>query len=456
MNGDTISKPGLQGDPRMKGFRSRTSVADLAAWIDETIEALPSEGVPLEAAWGRVLADDVIAPDAVPPFDRCAMDGYAVRAEETFGASDYMPSVFRRVGRSRPGVPCQAAVGPSEAVEVATGSPLPTGADAVVPVEATRLDGDMVLVAEAVPQGRHVSRRGEDIVPGTVVLNAGRVLRPQDLGVLSAVGAAKVAVVRSPRVVVLITGDELLPPGTPSRGVQIADANSVMLRALVTRDGGCCEVDGPLADRRAGIREAILAAAGRADLILITGGSSAGADDHVPGIITELGCQIAHGLALRPAGPTGVGLILEQELPVVMLPGNPVSCLCGYDFVAGPIVRRLAGRPGQWPYRRVTLPLARKLSSVVGRVDYARVRVCSGQVEPLSSSGASILTSVSHASGFVVIAEGREGYPAGAMVDVWCYDDFATHENSSTGNPIDPSPESRDQSTRSAHQTPAG
>jgi molybdopterin molybdotransferase len=398
----------------------------------------------------------VIAPDAVPPFDRCAMDGYAVRAEETFGASDYAPSLFRRVGRSRPGVSCEAAVGPSEAVEVATGSPLPTGADAVVPVEATRRDGDAVLVAEAVPQGRHVSRRGEDIMPGTVVLGAGRVLRPQDLGVLSAVGAARVDVVRSPRIVVLITGDELLSAGTTSRGFQIADANSVMLRALVTRDGGRCEVEGPLADRRSGIRDAILAAVGRADLILITGGSSAGADDHVPGIIAELGSLIAHGLALRPAGPTGLGLILEQELPVVMLPGNPVSCLCGYDFVAGPIVRRLGGRPGPWPYRRVTLPLTRKLSSVVGRVDYARVRVCSGQVEPLSSSGASILTSVSQASGFVVIAEGREGYPAGALVDVWCYDDIATHENRSTDNPVDPSLESRDQSTLSAHQTPVG
>jgi molybdopterin molybdotransferase len=456
MNGDAIYKRGLQGDPRMKGFRSRTSVVELAAWIDETIKALSSELVPLDAAWSRVLADDVIAPDAVPPFDRCAMDGYAVRAEETFGASNYAPSLFRCVGRSRPGLRCEATVGRSEAVEVATGSPLPTGADAVVPVEATRRDGDTVLVAEAVPQGRHVSRRGEDVTPGTVVLSAGRVLRPQDLGVLSAVGAARVALVRSPRVVVLITGDELLPPGTPSRGFQIADANSVMLRALLARDGGHCEVTGPLADRRSGVREAILAAACRADLIVISGGSSAGADDHVPGIIAELGCLIAHGLALRPAGPTGVGLIKEQRLPVVMLPGNPVSCLCGYDFVAGPIVRRLGGRPGQWPYRRVTLPLTRKLSSVVGRVDYARVRVCSDHVEPLSSSGASILTSVSDASGFVVIAEGREGYPAGAMVDVWCYDDFATHENRSTNCPVDRSPASPDHSTLSAHQTPVG
>jgi molybdopterin molybdotransferase len=348
-----------------------------------------------------------------------------VQAEETFGASLYMPASLRCIGKSRPGCFCEVSVGPSEAVEIATGAPLPDGADSVVPVEATRRDGDNVLVTAAIPRGRHVSRRGEDIAPGTVVLHAGRVLRPQDLGVLSAVGAATVDVVRRPRVVTLITGDELLAPGTAARDFQIPDLNSVMLAALVARDGGSCEVVGPLPDRRSAIRDAVLDAASRADLILVSGGSSAGKDDHVPGIVAELGRLIAHGMALRPASPTGVGLICKDEIPVVMLPGNPVSCLCGFDFIAGPMLRRLGGRPVSWCYRRVTLPLARKLSSVVGRVDYARVRIRAGQVEPLSTTGASILSSVSRADGFVVIPAELEGYPAAALVDVWCYDECA-------------------------------
>jgi molybdopterin molybdotransferase len=136
-----------------------------------------------------------------------------------------------------------------------------------------------------------------------------------------------------------------------------------------------------------------------------------------------MGRLVAHGVALRPASPTGIGLLRGDTLPVVLLPGNPVSCLCAYDFFAGPIVRRLGGQPPKWPYRSVLLPLARKLTSVVGRVDYARVRIRAGSVEPIATSGASILTSVSRADGFVVIPEEREGYPAGAEVEVWCYDE---------------------------------
>jgi molybdopterin molybdotransferase len=239
---------------------------------------------------------------------------------------------------------------------------------------------------------------------------------------LSAAGLATVRVIRRPRVVILITGNELLAPGTPARDFQIPDANSVMVQALVARDGGTGRVLGPLPDEEPAIRAAIAGNAAQSDVLLVSGGSSAGPEDHVPGIIAELGQLVAHGVALRPASPTGLGLIRQGTLPVVLLPGNPVSCLCAYDFFAGPIIRRLGGQPPGWPYRRVSLPLARKLTSVVGRVDYARVQIRDGQVEPLATSGASILSSVSRADGFVVIPADREGYPAGACVDVWCYD----------------------------------
>jgi molybdopterin molybdotransferase len=173
----------------------------------------------------------------------------------------------------------------------------------------------------------------------------------------------------------------------------------------------------------------------------------------VPGIITALGRLIAHGVALRPASPTGVGSIRGGELPVVLLPGNPVSCLCAYDFFAGPILRRLGRRPLPWPYQCRTLPLARKLTSAVGRVDYARVRIDEGRVEPVSISGASILSSVSRADGFLVIPADREGYPVGTPVQVWCYDEC-------TSGSVDHSLESllttQDPSSRSAHQTPLG
>ncbi|MBX6314486.1 MAG: molybdopterin molybdotransferase MoeA [Isosphaeraceae bacterium] len=404
----------------MRGFRTRRSVEEVVGWIDARVGPLGVEGTDLLEAAGRVLAEEVRAGGAVPPFDRAAMDGYAVRGEETFGSDPYNPALFRLVGRSRPGQPFAGTVGPGEAVLIATGAPLPEGADAVVRVEATQADGETIQVVEPTPPGRHVGRRGEDIATGTAVLPAGRVLRPQDLGVLSALGLRTVPVLRRPVVAILITGDELLPPGTPAHAHRIADMNSPMLAALVARDGGRPRIIGPLADDREGLRAAIRDAAASADALLISGGSSTGPEDHAPTLVAELGELAAHGVALRPASPTGLGFL--GRLPVVLLPGNPVSCLCAYDFFAGRVVRRLAGRPPDWPYRAAVLPLAQKLASALGRVDYARVRIVEGRVEPLAISGASILSSTTRADGFVVIPADLEGYPPGERVTVWLYD----------------------------------
>jgi molybdopterin molybdotransferase len=243
-----------------------------------------------------------------------------------------------------------------------------------------------------------------------------------------------IAVIRRPRVAVIITGDELLPPGSPAQDCRLADMNSVMLAPLIRRDGGTPEVIGPLADDRERLRTAIRSAADAADAVFISGGSSTGPEDHAPDLVAHLGELAVHGVALRPASPTGLGFLASEatrgatppEVPVVLLPGNPVSCFCAYDFFGGRILRRLGGRPVGWPYRAIAAPLAHKLASVVGRVDYARVRIESGAVEPLSISGASILSSTTRADGFVVVPADLEGYPAGASVTVYLYEDSAT------------------------------
>ena len=407
-------------DPRMRGFRSRTSVEAVLELIERRVGKLGQEAIDPRSASGRVLANEVVAEAPVPAFDRAAMDGYAVRGEETFGADSYSPIAFNLVGRVRPGAGSNILVGPGQAAEIATGAPIPSGADTVVRVEATESDGRIVRITEPTPPGRHVGRAGEDIARGTVVLPASRVLRPQDLGVLSAIGFDRVEVIRRPAVAILVTGDELLPAGTRSTGSRISDANSPMLAALVERDGGLASVIGPLPDDRDVIRSAILEAVKTADVLLISGGSSTGPEDHAPGLIDELGELAVHGVAIRPASPAGIGFIGDR--PVVLLPGNPVSCLCAYDFFGGPIVRRLGGRTPGWPYRPIVLPLGRKLSSVVGRVDYARMAVVEGRVEPLAISGASILSSTTRADGFVVIPADLEGHPEGTSVTVWLYD----------------------------------
>ncbi len=408
-------------DPRMRGFRARSSVEDVLALIAARVGPLGPCEVPLGEAAGRVLAGPVVAGISVPGFDRAAMDGYAVRGEETFGADPYSPIPFALIGRARPGAASGLVVGPGQAVEIATGAALPDGADTVVKVESTeRDDAPVVRVFEATAPGRHVGRMGEDVVAGQTILLQHRTLRPQDLGVLSAVGVARVRVVQKPEVVLLITGDELVEAGQMPTGLRIADANSPMLEALVRRDGGRPRTVGPLADDRGTIRSALLEASAHADLVLISGGSSTGPEDHAPGLLAELGELSIHGVAIRPASPSGLGFL--GPVPVALLPGNPVSCLCAYDFFAGPIVRRLGGRALNWPYRPERLKLAQKLASVVGRVDYARVAIRGGQVEPLATSGASILSSTTRADGFVVVPADLEGYAVGSEVEVWHYD----------------------------------
>jgi molybdopterin molybdotransferase len=229
-----------------------------------------------------------------------------------------------------------------------------------------------------------------------------------------------IPVLRRPVVTIVITGDELLPAGTPARDDRIADMNSVMVAALAIRDGGLPRVVGPLPDNAESLEVALAEAAQGSDLLLVSGGSSTGPEDHAPGIVAKRGTLDVHGVALRPASPTGLGFL--SSLPVVLLPGNPVSCLCAYDLFAGRIVRRLGGRPPEWPYRPVTLPLRHKLPSELGRVDYARVRIADGYAEPMAISGASILSSTTRADGFVLVPADLEGYAAGAKVTVWRYD----------------------------------
>jgi molybdopterin molybdotransferase len=410
-----------RNDPRMSGFRLRASVDAVVALIDARVRSLDAEAVDLFDARNRVLAADATARSSVPPFDRSAMDGYAVRGEETFGASPYTPVLFSLVGSARPGRPWVGSLEPGQAIEITTGSPMPAGADAVVKVESTERCGSTLSVSEPTPPGRHVGRAGEDVAQGTTVLRKGRVLRPQDLGVLSALGVRTPALIKRPRVTIVISGSELLNVGATAQACQIPDMNSVMLDALVHRDGGLPSVVGPLADDRRILETAIASACGESDLVLVSGGSSAGPEDHAPGIVAELGELAIHGVALRPASPAGFGFV--DDVPVFLLPGNPVSCLCAYDFFAGRCLRILGGRLPEWSYRRAVYPLSRKLASVVGRVDYARVRIENGQVEPLAISGASILSSTTKADGFVIVPEGLEGYGEDTDVAVWHYDE---------------------------------
>jgi molybdopterin molybdotransferase len=278
--------------------------------------------------------------------------------------------------------------------------------------------GGRVSVADAVSPGKNVGAVGEDIRAGSLVLRRGRRLRPQDAGLLASIGAARPLCVRRPRVRLLVTGDELLPAGSRPEPPRIVDSNSVVLRALVARDGGELLPFEILPDRVEPIRAALQAPA---DVVLVSGGSSVGSEDVAPRLVAELGSLDFHGISMRPSSPAGVGRVGGAF--VFLLPGNPVSCLCAYEFFAGPTIRALGGRSRAWPHRRVRLPLARKIASAVGRTDYVRVAIEGGAALPISTSGASILSSTVRAAGVVVVPRALEGMPEGAEVEVFLYDE---------------------------------
>jgi molybdopterin molybdotransferase len=292
-----------------------------------------------------------------------------------------------------------------------------------LPVEHTVAADDTVFALQEMPPQKHVSHRGEDIRSGDTVLRAGRRLRPQDLGLLSSIGLNQVDVVRQARVRIIVTGNELLPRGTMPTGFQIADANGPMLSALVRRDGGVVVDDSIVVDQEDAIYAAM---SDDVDVVIVSGGSSVGQEDYAPALLAEHGSLAIHGVAMRPSSPSGMGE-LGRRL-VFLAPGNPVSCLCAYDFFAGRAIRLLVGRAKEWPYRRARLPLARKIVSQVGRVDYARVIIVEGQVEPLAIGGASVLSSTTRADGFIIIAEDSEGFPPGHEVEVFLYDSAAELE----------------------------
>jgi molybdopterin molybdotransferase len=405
-------------DVRMRGFLRRTPVPVLLSRIEQHCPPLPAEVTLVTEAWGRVLAETLTAPVDVPHFNRAAMDGFAVRGEETFGASAYNPIPLQVVGQSLPGKPFAGEVSAGTAVRIMTGAPLPQGADAVLMAELAEAVGDSIQVAEAVPPEKHVGKIGEDVRAGALLFRQGRCLRPQDVGMLSSVGIPEVAVIRKPTVELLITGSELLAPGTQPSGVQIVDSDSVMLRSLVKRDSGNLLGIQHLPDDREPLRKALLDST--AEVVIVTGGTSVGLEDHAPTLLSELGELLVHGIPMRPAAPMGFGLLGERK--VFLLPGNPVSCFCAYDCFVARALRLLGGRNPDWPYATQTVRLKTKISSQIGRIEYVRLRLDDDGAEVLASGGASILSSTTQADAFFLTEEESEGIAAGETISVWRYD----------------------------------
>ncbi len=409
----------------MQGASSR----DAIRWIDEHVAELEPEFVPLHRAAGRVLAEDIASPVERPPFDLALADGFALQSAATRGASSYNVHILKLVGISLPGAPfgsdspgstwADSPLEDHQAVRIIAGAALPRGADAVLPPEMTQQDGDSLRVQGEAHPGANVSVRGEDISLDAIVLPTGQKLRPQDIGVLASLGLPQVPVVRQPRVRIVVIGDELLPHGAKPEPFQIYDAKGPMLAALIQRDGGelmKLEImpDDPRLLQMAFQDPDI-------DVLLVCGGSPPHQSDRAASLIAELGTLALRGFAMRPGGSTGLGRIDNRLF--FLLPENPVACLCGYDFFAGRAIRALSGRPRDWPYPSVRLPLRRAVASAKGRTDVVRVVVTQNDVEPLLTPAENRgLSSLTRATGFLVLPAESDGAAAGETVEVFIYD----------------------------------
>ena len=384
----------------------------------------PVEPVLLADALHRVPAGPVTAPDALPGFARSTVDGYAVRAADTYGVSEGLPGYLEVTGAVAMGAVLDTgpavSVGAGTAVSMPTGGVLPAGADAVVMIEYTQqvMPGTIEVVRPVAP-GEGVVRADEDAVPGDELVPAGRPLRAQDLAMLAAAGVTTVPVHTSPRVTVFSTGDEVVPPQTATlRPGQVRDATAVALAAMVTQAGGEPVHGGIVPDDPQALEAALRAALTASDLIVISAGSSVGARDETAGVVRRLGEIWCHGIAVKPGKPT---LLAEcVGVPVIGLPGNPRSALVVFRLLGVPLVRLVGGCTATPPEPSVRARLARDLPSAAGRLDVVQVRVAGGVATPVFGPSA-LLSVLTAADGYVIIPGEATGLDAGTEVDVTLY-----------------------------------
>lgn len=401
-------------------FATRT-VAEALAGFNPALRTR-AQTVPLAEALGRVPTRDVVAPAPLPGFARSTVDGYAVRAVDTYGASEGLPSYLDVIGAVRMGAQPDVTVAAGTAVEMPTGGALPAGADAVVMVEYTNeaMPGTVEVLRPVAPGGG-VVRADEDITAGATVVPAGRPLRAADLGMLAAVGITEIVMRARPRVAILSTGDEVVPPATATlRPGQVRDAIASALAGLVLDAGGWPVPCGIVPDDPAVLRGALQTALAQADLVVISAGSSVGARDSTADAVATLGKPgiFCHGLAVKPGKPT---LLAECDgVPVIGLPGNPLSALVVFRLVGAPLVWRLAGCATPPPEPSVTASLTREVPSEAGRRDVVQVQLDGGQAEPLFGASA-LLSVLTRADGYLVVPEPATGLDAGAHVSVTLY-----------------------------------
>lgn len=407
-----------------EGFKDLTRVEDALRILVRNVgqPAFKLERVEIRSSLGRILGERIVAHQFIPPADKSVMDGYAVRSEDVQSASEKRLVILKVIGESRLGRVCRVTVKPSTAVTVATGSLIPTGADAVVIVErTTSLPGHKIKVHEAAHRGENISKKGEDVAPGTVVLAKGKRLRSQDIGILKRLGIDDVKVVGRLRIGILSTGNELVDSPKKNTMANVVDINRPLLAAMVLELGARPIDLGIVRDKEADIIKGLVRGLKTCDIILVTAGSSVGKKDLVPDCINKLGKpgMLVHGIAMRPSMPTGFGVVKGK--PILSLPGFPVSAIFAFRVFGRPLIARLMGTE-ETVDPVVRAVLKERVSGPPGYRTFVRVRVRRSPyglvAEPLKLQRASLMMSMVAANGIVTIPEDVAAFEAGQVVEV--------------------------------------
>jgi molybdopterin molybdotransferase len=401
---------------KLKGFQKLTSTENaLSKWLGVLKLKKPTAvNVTLSEALNRVLEEDAIAEESLPRFDRSAMDGYALNSENTAGASQLKPTFFQLTQSN--------VVGSKQAKQVWTGNPIPKGADAVVMIENTQKRDDAIEVWTQLAPNENVSRVGEDLKKSEVAIKAGIRLNPFHLGLLAALGKNQVKVTNKPRIAILATGNELAELGCKREENQVFDSNRTMLSAMCGELGAEPLELGIARDDVEEIAEKINSGLKQADAVITTGGTSVGGFDLVPDAVNKLGNPgvVVHGVAMRPGMPTALAVVNGK--PVMILSGNPVAAIVGFEVFARPLISKMMGMKKEEPRPTVKAVMTRRISSALGRKTFVRVKAFTknGEVfaEPVSAKGSGAISTMTRGNGFVVVPENREGVAEGEVVPV--------------------------------------
>jgi molybdopterin molybdotransferase len=398
----------------MRPIKETIPLEEARTLIDEAVRPIDrSERVALVDANGRVAAADVRSSSDVPPFSRAGMDGFAVRAEDTYGASLYEAKTLRVIDKVYTGQVPLRSVELGTCIEIATGAPMPDGADAVVMVEETERDGHDVRVLTPVYPRQNVGRKGADISIGQTVLRDGDLLNPSRIGALAALGVSDVQVYERPTVAILSTGNAIVDPGQPLEPGQIYDINKFTLTTIVREHGGDPHAFATAQDTIEALERAIDECLER-DVLVFSGGSSVGERDLILDVIGRKGEILFHGIAVKPGKPTVFGIV--QGKPVFGMPGYPTSCLSNAYMLLVPALRRMARLPPR-QFATVSLPLGQRIVSTTGRHQFYTVRIVEGQAMPAFKASGDI-TSMSQADGYIEIPAQTDILEKGERVEV--------------------------------------